>query len=86
MAHYYRDGLRFLDVDVPLVILCDAVYPLLSWLMKPFPEGRGDLSGLGLKNGPGVIGLLARAQGKPHRPWKYLPPITMTTRQPEGVT
>lgn len=23
---------------------------------------------------------------KPHRPWKYLPPITMTTRLPDGVT
>lgn len=23
---------------------------------------------------------------QPHRPWKYLPHITMTTRQPEGVT
>lgn len=28
----------FEDVNVPLVILGDAVYPLLPWLMKPFPD------------------------------------------------
>ena len=29
------------DVDVPLMILGDAAYPLLPWLMKAYPEGRG---------------------------------------------
>lgn len=31
----------FEGVDVPLVILGDAAYPLLPWLMKAYPEGRG---------------------------------------------
>uniref|UniRef100_A0A673B144 DDE Tnp4 domain-containing protein n=1 Tax=Sphaeramia orbicularis TaxID=375764 RepID=A0A673B144_9TELE len=31
----------FEDGNVSLVILGDAAYPLLPWLMKPFPESRG---------------------------------------------
>lgn len=31
----------FEDVNMPLVILGDAAYPLLLWLMKPFPDNRG---------------------------------------------
>lgn len=31
----------FEGVDVPLMILGDSAYPSFSWLMKPFPEGRG---------------------------------------------
>ncbi len=31
---------QFEGVDVPLVILCDAAYPLLPWLLKPY-SGRG---------------------------------------------
>ncbi len=31
----------FEGVNVPLMILGDAAYPLLPWLMKPFREGRG---------------------------------------------
>ncbi|XP_061602296.1 uncharacterized protein LOC133464387 [Cololabis saira] len=32
---------RLGDVDVPLHIVGDAAYPLLPWLLKPFPEGGG---------------------------------------------
>ena len=30
-----------IGVEVPLVILGDLAYPLLSWLMKPYPEFMG---------------------------------------------
>ncbi|KAM4537641.1 uncharacterized protein V3H82_023434 [Fundulus diaphanus] len=32
---------RLNDVDVPLHVVGDAAYPLLPWLLKPFPEGSG---------------------------------------------
>ena len=31
----------FEGVDVPLCLLDDSAYPLLAWLMKPYPEGGG---------------------------------------------
>ncbi|KAK7926068.1 hypothetical protein WMY93_008378 [Mugilogobius chulae] len=32
---------RLNNVDVPIHILGDAAYPLLPWLLKPYPVGRG---------------------------------------------
>ncbi|XP_055021243.1 uncharacterized protein LOC129412156 [Boleophthalmus pectinirostris] len=38
LPHYTE---MFEGIDVPLFLLGDSAYPLLNWLMKPYPEGTG---------------------------------------------